>query len=145
MPTARPQLSRLLTLVATFLVACAPAPAASTATSPHDRNVITASELSDVMIANGSVLEAITKLRPRFLNAGVASSTKFGSVAPTTPTNDAVMASINGASPVPLSELGRMSASEVSEIQYLSVADAGFRFGLAGSTAPVILVTLKQR
>lgn len=135
----------LSALVGALLVACAPAPGPSTANAPRDRDVITANELADVRVADGSVLEAIRRLRPRFLNEGVGSSmppaTPPGSKAVLNP----VMASVNGASPVALSELGRMSVSEVAEVRYLSIADAGFRFGLSGNNSPVLLITLKPR
>ena len=137
MPTDRRLLPMLGALCAALLLACAAAPAASSAGgASHDRDVITAQELADVRVASGSVLEAVRKLRPRFLNQG---SPEYKA------TDNGLMASINGAAPTSISDLSRMSATEVTEVRYLSIADAGFRFGLAGNNGPVLLVTLKAR
>lgn len=127
-----------------LLTACAPAPGPAGAAPSQDRDVITRSELADGRIAGGTVLEAVRKLRPRFLNR--VGTPVLGQTAPSAAkAQDPVMASINGAPPIAIEELGRMSVSEVTEIRYLSVADAGFRFGLSGNNSPVLLVTLTPR
>lgn len=121
------------------LGACAQAPvhAADDARPlPQDRDVITAQELADARIAGGTVLEAIQKLRPRFLNSGTPAYRRR---------DNGLTASIDGAAPVAVSELGSMSADDVTEIRYLSVAEAGFRFGVAARGGPVLLVTARVR
>lgn len=144
MPTDRRVFAFVSVMLTALLVGCAPAPAANPGNAPQDRDVISAQELGDARVASGSVLEAVRKLRPRFLNG--LGTPAIGQVDPSTArAAPAVMASINGASPIDLAELGRMSASEVSEVRYLSVADAGFRFGLSGNNTPVLLVTVKPR
>jgi hypothetical protein len=59
--------------------------------------------------------------------------------------SEGVQLSVNGADPVAVAELARMGISEVTEIRYLSVADAGLRFGLRGSMGPVLLITITPR
>jgi hypothetical protein len=99
-------------------------------------DVITEQELADPSLAGSSVLDAVRRLRPRFLNqrsAGLKGEDNTARV------------SVNGATLVAPSELAHIGVAEVSEIRYLSVADAGLRFGLNGTMGPVLLVTLKRR
>lgn len=99
-------------------------------------DVITRQELADPALAGDTVVEAVRRLRPRFLNE--RGGTRRGGP-------ERVQVSVNGADPVPLGELSRLELADVEEIRYLSVADAGLRFGLRGNMVPVILVTLRQR
>ena len=68
MPTDRRVFAFVSVMLTALLVGCAPAPAANPGNAPQDRDVISAQELGDARVASGSVLEAVRKLRPRFLN-----------------------------------------------------------------------------
>jgi hypothetical protein len=98
--------------------------------------VITRQELADPVLNAGTLLEAIQRLRPRFVadRGGAIGGVK-----------EPVQISINGGDPMALGELARIGVSEVTEIRYLSTADAGLRFGLRGSMGPVLLVTTTPR
>jgi hypothetical protein len=98
--------------------------------------VITQEELADPSVAGGTMLEAVRYLRPRFLN------TRGGDIRGEP---EGAQVSVNGGELGPLSDLARMSTAEVSEVRYLSVAEAGLRFGLKGSMRPVLLITLRSR
>jgi cytochrome c-type biogenesis protein CcmH/NrfG len=119
--------------------ACAPAPAtsASNPAAVHSASdVITEKDLADPTLAGSTVLEAIRRLRPRFLNdrSGGYAGREGGP-----------KVSMNGSAAfVAAAELSRLGVVEVSEIRYLSAADASQRFGLQGTLSPVLLVTLKR-
>ena len=130
--------NRALVLLA-LIVACASSSGTSgpgAGASRSNSDVITRRELEDAALAGSTVVEAVRRLRPRFLNERGAG---FGG-AP-----EQVQVSVNGADPLPIAELSRLEVVDVEEIRYLSVAEAGLRFGLRGNMVPVILVTLRQR
>ena len=124
-------------LFATLCMACAASPRAGAPGSVprSDSDVITQEELADPSVAGGTVLEAVRHLRPRFLN------TRSGDLRGHP---EGVQVSVNGGEFVPLAEIARMPTADVSEVRYLSVADASLRFGLKGSTRPVLLITLRS-
>jgi hypothetical protein len=118
-----------------LVAGCASAPAAGGAAGRGPLDVITRAELAEPSLTGTTVLEAIRRLRPRFLNergAGLHGEMETAQV------------SINGSQPGALAELSRIDVADVQEIRYLSTADAGLRFGLKGSMAPVLLVTLRH-
>jgi hypothetical protein len=129
----------VLTFAVPLWIACAPAPPASAANpaSTHSASdVISEQDLADPVLAGSTVLDAIRRLRPRFLNdrSGGISGRDGGP-----------RVSMNGSAGfIAASELARLSVSEVSEIRYLSAADANQRFGLQGTLSPILLVTLKR-
>ena len=135
--------ARLLPLVAVVALVsgCAGSPRAATSNdpaAPHSSNsdVITRAELSDPMLAGSTLLEAVRKLRPRFLLERGAGHDA---------TVEAVMISFNGSELMPVSELARLGVSEVTEIRYLNTAAAAQRFGMAGSNGPVLMLTMRAR
>lgn len=122
-------------------LACAPAagPAGATpglAQTGRQSDVISEHELSDVALADKTVLEAIQRLRPRFLTSR-SSTVREGTIP--------IRMSLDGANPQDASELAHISVAEVSEIRYLNVGDATLRFGMGGTSGPVILVTMRHR
>ena len=130
-----------LVALAALVTACAPGPgttgsATSTTARPNNSDVITRQELADPMLAGSTLLEAVRKLRPRFLNdrGGALGGGR-----------ETVMVSFNGSDLMPLEELARFGVMEVNEIRYLNTAAAAQRFGLAGSNGPVLMLTLKAR
>ena len=126
-------------LIVALSLACASSPPGTTTTTgarPSDSDVITQEELADPSVAGSTLLEAVRRLRPRFLN------TRSGDLRGHP---EGVQVSVNGGEFVPVSELSRMAVAEVSEVRYLSVADASLRFGLQGSLRPVLLITLRAR
>jgi hypothetical protein len=125
--------------VCLLALACASGSAGGSAPegrSSRNSDVITRQELSDPVLAAGTLLEAIQRLRPRFVadRGGAMGGVK-----------EPVQISINGGDPMALGELSRITIPEVTEIRYLSTADAGLRFGLRGSMGPVLLVTTTPR
>ena len=119
-----------------LLAACASAPAAGTSSNASARDVITRTELSDPGFTGLTVVEAIRRLRPRFLNQRQNGLH---------PDEDGAQVSINGGPPGALSDLARIEVADVDEIRYLNAADANLRFGLASAMRPVLLVTLRSR
>jgi hypothetical protein len=117
-----------------FVGACASAPAAGAPNRAGD--VITQADLSAPTLTGSSVLDAIRRLRPRFLNE--RTSDIHGEV-------ETPQVSLNGGALGPLSDLSRLDIGDVQEIRYLSTADANLRFGLASAMRPVLLVTLRPR
>jgi hypothetical protein len=102
----------------------------------RNSDVITHQELADPALAGGTLLDAIQRLRPRFVadRGGAIGGVK-----------EPVQISINGGDPTALGDLARIGISEVTEVRYLSTADAQLRFGLRGSMGPVLLVTTTPR
>ena len=139
MSTCRPRPgSRSLALLM-LIAGCASSPGTATPSSGvshSNSDVITRQELADPALAGNTVVEALRRVRPRFLN-------ERGAALKGAP--ERVQVSLNGAEPVPLGELTRLELVDIEEIRYLSVADAGLRFGLRGNMVPVLLVTLRQR
>ena len=141
MSTSLPiRLSPLVVAVA-LISACAAnpgsaAPSAAPATRNSNSDIITREELANPLLAGSTLLEAVRRLRPRFLNE------RGGGLHGT---SEVVMASYNGSDLVPLAELSRMAVTEVTEVRYLNTAAAALRFGLAGSNGPVLLLTMKAR
>lgn len=136
MPTVsrRSFVAQSLALLA--LAACASAPAAGTPAGKTTGDVITRAELADPSLAGTSVLDAVRRLRPRFLNqrqTGLHAESEGAQV------------SINGNQPGPLTDLARVEIGDVEEIRYLNAADANLRFGLASAMRPVLVVTLRAR
>ena len=129
----------VLIIAALIGLACAPAaPAtgADPAATHSAADVISEKDLADPALAGSTVLDAIGRLRPRFLSdrSGGISGREGGP-----------RISLNGSAGfVAASELSRIGVSEVSEIRYLSAADANQRFGLQGTLGPVLLITLKR-
>jgi hypothetical protein len=136
--TCRPRNSiRALALLMVVGCASSPGTAAPNTGVPHaNSDVITRQELADPALAGNTVVEAVRRLRPRFLN-------ERGGALKGAP--ERVQVSVNGADPVPLGELSRLELVDIEEIRYLSVADASLRFGLRGNMVPVMLVTLRRR
>ena len=139
MPSSRRPALVLLGVGALSAAGCAPAPVSSASSPAAIRSasdVITEQDLADPTLAGSTVLEAIRRLRPRFLND------RSGGYAGR---DGGPRVSVNGSTGfVTTSELANFGVSEVSEIRYLSAADAGQRFGLQGTLSPILLVTLRR-
>jgi hypothetical protein len=132
MSIRRRPMARTLALV--FLVACASTPAAGTAGRTGD--VVTRAELAEQSLGGTTLLDAIGRVRPRFLNE--RGTNLHGE-------SEAAQVSINGGALTALSGLSRFQAADVDEVRYLSAADANLRFGLPSGMRPVLLVTLRAR
>ena len=112
-----------------------PDPVAAPA-STRDSDVITARELADPSVQGDNALDAVRRLRPRFLSSRGRQSVSAGG-------QGALLVSTNGGPLRALSDLGRLRSHEISEIRYLSPSDAAQRFGTAAGSSPVLLVTSK--
>ena len=119
----------------------------------RDRDLISKEELADPAIRSRSVLEAISVLRPQYLNDrgshGIPYSGSGGTDADKArlsvdPGTGRVHASIDGGKVISLDELRGLHANSVLEIQYLNPAKAMQKFGGAAMEGPVILVKTIQ-
>ncbi len=106
------------------------------AVSTRNSDVISALELSDPAVAGDNALDAVRRLRPRFLASRGRQSIMIAGTG-------AVLVSTNGGPLRSLSDLSRMRTSEVAEIRFLSATDAAQRFGTLSGSGPVLLVTSK--
>lgn len=108
-----------------------PAPASSAASRSSD--VITAEELSAASVQSGDALEAVRRLRPRFLSSRGKGSIRIANAG-------AVHVSIDGGPLLTANYLARVRATDVAEIRYLNAADATTRFGTNAGSGGVLLV-----
>lgn len=109
---------------------------ASTVGAGRNADVITAAELADPAIASGDALEAVQRLRPRFLMTRGAISAKNSSAGST-------HVSVDGGPLLAVDALSRLRPSQIAEIRYLSSSDAAQRFGTNAGSGGVILVKSK--
>ena len=136
--------SKRICTSAFFLVAVAcssnPSPATGaggTATAPVlNQDVITAAELADATVQSGDALQAVQRLRPRFLMARGASSSQNRSAG-------SVHVSIDGGPLLTVDNLSRYSPSSILEIRYINATDAAQRWGTVAGSGGVILVKSK--
>lgn len=99
----------------------------------RNADVITAAELADPAIASGDALEAVQRLRPRFLMTRGTVSAKNSSAGTT-------HVSVDGGPLLPVDALSRLRPSQIAEIRYLSSSDAAQRFGTNAGSGGVIVV-----
>lgn len=111
-----------------------PGNAAGTASRTSD--IITAAELSAASVSSGDALEAVRRLRPRFLTTRGSGSIRVANAGQ-------VHVSLDGGPLQTLSFLSRMRLSEIEEIRYLNASEAAQRFGTASGSGGVILVKSK--
>ncbi len=134
---ARPFIVGAATLVTLACASAAPPTHAeggtpSVATSPHA--TITAAELADPAIESSDLLTAVRRLRPGFLlSRGAAHSNSAGG---------ATLVYLDNHPLTSLGTLGTIRASDVSAVEYLTVAEAAQRFGNAARSGAVIIVHL---
>ncbi|MDB4892283.1 MAG: hypothetical protein JWL61_4138 [Gemmatimonadetes bacterium] len=121
-------------------MACASGSAAgdpgTAAGAGRNADVISAAELADPAIASGDALEAVQRLRPRFLMTRGAISAKNSSAGST-------HVSVDGGPLLTVDALSRLRPSQIAEIRYLSASDAAQRFGTNAASGGVILVKSK--
>ncbi|MEQ1689797.1 MAG: hypothetical protein ABMA00_00820 [Gemmatimonas sp.] len=107
-----------------------------TNTASRGSDVITAQELSDPSVNSGDALEAVRRLRPRFLTTRGSGSIRIVGAG-------SVHISVNGGPLLNLSELSRMRSIEIAEIRYLNATDATQRFGTLAGSGAVLLVRIR--
>ncbi len=117
------------------LAACSANPAPGEAPT-RSADVITAAELADPQIAAGDALQAVQRLRPRFLMTR-------GTMSSANPQAGSVHVSIDGGPLVSVDNLNRLRPASIEEIRYLSPTDAAQRFGTTAAMGGVILVKSK--
>jgi hypothetical protein len=122
-------------------MACASGSSAATeggtgAGAARNADVISAAELADPSVANGDALEAVQRLRPRFLMTRGAMSVK-------NTTAGSTHVSIDGGPLLAVDALSRLRPSQLLEIRYLGASDAAQRFGTTAGSGGVILVKSK--
>lgn len=138
MQTSRRIPAAACTLFAALLMACASSGSGGGSGSPSTAgspDVISQQELENSSLVGASVIDAVRRLRPRFL---------VGRSPGTVGLSGELLASTDGHTLVEVSELGRIKVEQVSEIRYLSLPDAAQRFGTRGTMGPVLMVTLKS-
>ena len=115
---------------------CASSGAPTVASAPsRGSDIITAAELSDPSLT-GDALDAVRRLRPRFL-------VKRGAQSIRAPEAGDVHVSVDGGPLQALSMLSRFRPIEIAEIRYLNSSDAAQRFGTTAGSGGVILVKSK--
>jgi hypothetical protein len=121
-------------------MACASSSAASdpgtTVGAGRNADIISAAELADPAVASGDALEAVQRLRPRFLMTRGAISAKNASAGST-------HVSVDGGPLLGVEQLSRLRPSQIAEIRYLNSSDAAQRFGTNAGSGGVILVKSK--
>jgi hypothetical protein len=129
-----------LAALAVGAIGCASGPASSGSPSgapstaaKSNPDVITADELADPSVSDQDALNAIRRLRPRFLATRGTTSVQNRSAG-------SVHVSVNGGALQALSQLSQMRVNELTEVRYLSSQDAAQRFGTASAGGPVIVV-----
>jgi hypothetical protein len=127
----------LIPMVFAALAACASnqssqSESSATGTS-RSSDVITAAELDDPSVTSGNLLQAIQRLRPRFLMTR-------GAVSGVNASAGSVHVSVDGGPLLTTDALNRLQPSQVREVRYLSAADAAQRFGTAAGSGGVIVV-----
>jgi hypothetical protein len=123
-------------IVAAMACSSNPSPGSGSERPTSNADVITAAELADPTVQSGDALQAVQRLRPRFLmSRGMASAknTSAGSV----------HLSVDGGSLLTVDNLSRYSPSAIVEIRYISSIDAAQRWGTAAGSGGVILVKSK--
>ena len=93
--------------------------------------------LENVDAERSDALEAVRRLRPRFLMSR-------GTVSIRDRTAGSVHASIDWGPLMTVDYLKRIRVSEISEIRYLNSRDAAQRFGTSSETGGVIVVTIRR-
>ncbi|MBL0171174.1 MAG: hypothetical protein IPP90_10660 [Gemmatimonadaceae bacterium] len=104
--------------------------------STRDGDVITAQELSDPSVGASNALDAVRRLRPRFLASRGRQSIMMADAG-------TVHISVNGGPLLVVNDLSRMRPGEIFEIRYLNSSDAAQRFGTSSGSGPVLLVKTK--
>ncbi len=99
----------------------------------RDSDVITSVELSDPAIIGADALEAVRRLRPRFLAKRGAVSIKMADAG-------TVHISIDGGPLLTPDYLAGLRSGDIAEIRYLNATDAAQRFGTVAGSGAVILI-----
>jgi len=133
-------LKRILTVVLLSATASSCARNSTIASSPNTTgtaqrgsDVITAEELADPTVRGGDALEAVRRLRPRFLTSRGSGSVRNANAG-------SVHLSVDGGPLQTVNFLSRMRPGEIAEIRFLNATDAALRFGTAAGSGSVILV-----
>lgn len=95
--------------------------------------MITSVELSDPAIIGADALEAVRRLRPRFLAKRGAVSIKMADAG-------TVHISIDGGPLLTPDYLAGLRSGDIAEIRYLNATDAAQRFGTVAGSGAVILI-----
>ena len=111
-------------------------PATPSKPARKNRDIITADEFNQPEIRTLSVLEAIKRVRPIFLNKRGATS--FGSMSD--PDAGQPRVSIDWQPLTSLDDLASMTLDSVKEVRFLDAPKATQRFGGGAKSAPVIVV-----
>lgn len=120
-------------------MACASAPASepvATTGMARTGDIITAEELADPSFAGVDLLDAVIRLRPRFLQ-GRGRVTYRNNAMGTT------HVSVDGGPLVSVEQLTRLRPNQVAEVRFYGAADAAQRFGASAGSGGVILITSK--
>jgi hypothetical protein len=120
--------------LALSVMACA-ASGTSASRKVANPDVITSEELMQSDIASGTALQAVQRLRPRFLmtRGQVSLNQAAGSV----------HVSIDGGTLQSVDQLSRYLVVHIAEIRYISASDAAQQYGTAAASGPVIQLKTK--
>lgn len=101
----------------------------------RDPNVLLADEIQAGALGDARLLEAIRRLRPRFLTPQ-GGAERGG-------TMQVVQVALNGGVPGPLSLLDDLPASSAASVTLLTPDQVAVRYGLRDVFGPVLVVTLR--
>lgn len=142
MPTASRLVATAAALAVTLAAACASSPKggtpgdASVVAAPRSNpNVLTAEDIERQGSSQGSIYDAIRRLRPSFLT--------YRGVAGSSPEAGRVHVSLDDGPVTAMDALKSIPASTVAYVRYFNAADAAQRFGTSAESGPVVVVHQK--
>ena len=134
------KVKHLYLIAALPILACGPASGSSNSGIPTPRRSTTLLASDEILAANldnGTVYDAISRLRPNWLGRGTTSYDP--------PTTELAIVFVDGRRLGELESLRSLDANQIENARYFSAAEAGPRFGLQGGLSGVIEVTMKKK
>ena len=123
------------------IIGCAPAGGTSgtsgASAAPRRADYLTAEEIVGANADVATAYEALSRLRPNWLVSH--GTTSFN------PGNGFAVVYVDGQRYGDVNSLRNIQASEIADIHYYDVTQAGARFGIRGGSSGVIEVTMKVR
>jgi hypothetical protein len=129
----------LYLIAALPILACGPSSGSSNSGMPTPRRTSTflaAEEIRAVHAEGGTAWDAISRLRPSWLQRGTASFDP--------PSTDFPVVFVDGRRYGDLESLRNIDANQIADVRFFSVAEAGGRYGMQSGLSGVIEISLKK-
>jgi hypothetical protein len=124
------------------ILGCAPATGISSTSDmpavPRKANFLTAEEITTAHAENGTAYDALSRLRPNWLASR-------GAVSSNPEVSPFATVFVDGQRYGDLNSLRNIQASDVADMRYYSITEAGATFGLRGGTGGVIEIRMRVR